>query len=88
MVAKTLAGCPEERGHVGAAVLSVSLPPSVCVCAFLICQPDDQGPPGSFNSFPGTWPRLNYGNPADSWNTLDSGTAEGMSRVVFFLSVG
>lgn len=65
----------------------VSPPPSVCMCAPNM-QPDDQGPPGSFNSLPGTWPRLNYGNPADSWNRLDRGTAEEMSRVVFFLSFG
>lgn len=55
---------------------------------FLIYQADDQWPPGGFNSFPGPRTPLNYGNPPDTWNTLsfssDTGTAERMSRVVFF----
>jgi len=32
-------------------------------CVFLIYQPDDQWPPGHFNSFPGSRQPLNYRNP-------------------------
>lgn len=53
-----------ERAFGGGCVLSVSHPTSMCVCVCAchaladqcvpnIYQPDDQWPPGSFNSFPG-----------------------------------